>query len=64
MASSVKEPILTADRLTVFRETYAVIQDVSFTVEAGTDTAIVGPNGAGKSTLMQALLGVLPHQAG
>ncbi|MGB3614890.1 MAG: metal ABC transporter ATP-binding protein [Elainellaceae cyanobacterium] len=60
----VNEPILTAEGLTVFRDTYAAIQEVSFAVEAGTDTAIVGPNGAGKSTLVQALLGVLPHQSG
>ncbi len=56
--------MLSIERLTVYRETYAAVQDVSFALEAGTDTAIVGPNGAGKSTLVQALLGILPRQTG
>ena len=48
----------------MYRETYAAVQDVSFVLEAGTDTAIVGPNGSGKSTLVQAILGILPRQSG
>ncbi|WOD39736.1 metal ABC transporter ATP-binding protein [Nodosilinea sp. E11] len=56
--------VLAVEGLTVYRDTYAAVQDVSFTLEAGTDTAIVGPNGAGKSTLIQAILGVLPRQSG
>ena len=56
--------VLAVEGLTVYRDTYAAVQDVSFTLEAGTDTAIVGPNGAGKSTLIQAILGVLPRRSG
>lgn len=59
-----KEVVLVVEQLTVYRETYAAVQDVSFELEAGTDTAIVGPNGAGKSTLVQAILGILPRQTG
>ncbi len=59
-----RESVVTAEALTVYRDAYAAIQDVSFTLAAGTDNAIIGPNGAGKSTLVQALLGILPHQAG
>jgi zinc transport system ATP-binding protein len=59
-----KEVVLAVERLTVYRETYAAVQDVSFSLEAGVDIAIVGPNGAGKTTLMQAILGILPRQAG
>lgn len=58
------EIVLSVERLTVYRETHAAVQDVSFSLEAGTDTAIVGPNGAGKTTLVQAILGILPRQAG
>ncbi|MEL6139974.1 MAG: ATP-binding cassette domain-containing protein, partial [Cyanobacteria bacterium J06628_6] len=58
------DPVLVVKELTVYRETYAAVQNVSFTVPAGMDTAIVGPNGAGKSTLIQAVLGILPRQAG
>lgn len=59
-----KTAVLTVEGLTVYRETYAAVQNVSFTLAPGTDTAIIGPNGAGKSTLIQALLGILPHQQG
>lgn len=58
------DPVLVVKDLTVYRETYAAVQNVSFTVPAGMDTAIVGPNGAGKSTLVQALLGILPYRSG
>lgn len=57
-------PILTVDRLTVQRGSRTAVQDVSFSLPAGQDMAIVGPNGAGKSTLIQAILGLLPHQSG
>ncbi|MBD2461449.1 metal ABC transporter ATP-binding protein [Oscillatoria sp. FACHB-1407] len=59
-----RETVLTVEQLTVYRETYAAVKNVSFSLEAGTDTAIVGPNGAGKSTLVQAILGILPRQSG
>ncbi len=58
------DPVLVIDGLTVYRETHLAVQDVSFSVQLGTDTAIVGPNGAGKSTLIQAVLGILPRQSG
>ncbi|MFM7448207.1 MAG: metal ABC transporter ATP-binding protein [Leptolyngbyaceae cyanobacterium] len=58
------EIVLAVESLTVYRETYAAVQDVSFSLVAGTDMAIVGPNGAGKTTLVQAILGLLPRQAG
>nr|WP_322743729.1 metal ABC transporter ATP-binding protein [Romeria gracilis] len=56
--------MLTVENLTVHRDLYPAVQDVSFSLEAGMDAAIVGPNGAGKSTLVQAILGILPRQAG
>lgn len=36
------------------------LDDVSFSVEEGTVTAVVGPSGSGKSTLMNILSGVIP----
>ncbi|NJL88276.1 MAG: metal ABC transporter ATP-binding protein [Leptolyngbyaceae cyanobacterium SM1_1_3] len=56
--------VLTVKNLTVYRDAYAALQNVSFALESGTDLAIVGPNGAGKSTLVQAVLGILPRQTG
>jgi zinc/manganese transport system ATP-binding protein len=61
---SLQDIVLSVEHLTVHRETFAAVQDVSFSLAAGTDTAIVGPNGAGKTTLVQAILGILPRQAG
>lgn len=57
-------PVLEIDRLSVRRGQRPVLQDVSFSLSAGTDVAIIGPNGAGKSTLVQAILGILPCEEG
>ena len=59
-----RETVLAVKELTVYRGTYEAVQDVAFSLEEGTDLAIVGPNGAGKSTLIQAILGLLPRQSG
>lgn len=41
-----------------------VFRDLSFTVPAGTATAILGPNGAGKTTLVRCAAGLLRPQEG
>ncbi|MEB3231377.1 MAG: metal ABC transporter ATP-binding protein [Leptolyngbyaceae bacterium] len=61
---SLQAPVLMVNGLTVYRDSRAAVQDVSFSLTAGTDMALIGPNGAGKSTLIQALLGIVPRQAG
>ncbi len=58
------QDVLVVESLTVYRGSYAAVQNVSFRLDAGTDMAIVGPNGAGKSTLVQAILGISPRQTG
>jgi ATP-binding cassette subfamily B protein len=40
------------------------IEDVSFSVPGGSLTVVTGRVGSGKSTLLQALLGLLPREAG
>jgi ABC-type branched-subunit amino acid transport system ATPase component/ABC-type branched-subunit amino acid transport system permease subunit len=40
------------------------VDDVSFTVDSGTVTALIGPNGAGKSTLFNLITGLLPRSSG
>ena len=35
-----------------------IVQDVTFTVEAGTGVGVIGPSGSGKSSLIRALVGV------
>lgn len=42
----------------------AVLQDISFAVEAGERRAIIGPNGAGKTTLFNTISGVTKLDAG
>ncbi len=41
-----------------------VLREVSFTLEAGTATALAGPNGAGKTTLLRLLAGTLKASSG
>lgn len=59
-----QELVLEVSGLTVVRDRYTAIDNVSFAISAGTNTAIVGPNGAGKSTLIQSILGILPRHSG
>ena len=42
----------------------AVIEDLNFSIEEGSATALLGPNGSGKSTLIKLLLGLLPPHKG
>jgi zinc/manganese transport system ATP-binding protein len=41
-----------------------ILDDVSFTLEAGQFTGLIGPNGAGKTTLLRVILGLQRPSAG
>ncbi len=41
-----------------------VLEDISFTVEAGRFVTITGPSGGGKTTLVKIMLGLIPPTAG
>lgn len=56
-------PVVARD-LTVRHGGVAVLDRVSFRVEAGDYIGIVGPNGSGKTTLIRALLGLSPQPEG
>lgn len=43
---------------------YAVLKDVSLTLEPGRRIAIMGPSGCGKTTLLRIALGLLKQEAG
>ncbi|WP_238441587.1 ATP-binding cassette domain-containing protein [Frankia nepalensis] len=51
---------LVVDGLTVRYGRSAVVEDVSFTVQAGAIIGLIGPNGAGKTTLIDAITGFVP----
>lgn len=53
-----------ADSLTVRRGGRPVVDDLTFTVDAGKITGLLGPSGSGKSTLMRAIVGVQIVQSG
>ena len=52
---------LIVENLSVMRNGRPVLQDISFTAQAGEFIGLIGPNGTGKTTLMRAMLGLLPH---
>jgi iron complex transport system ATP-binding protein len=41
-----------------------ILKNVSFTLQAGTCTALIGPNGVGKTTLLRAISGALSPRSG
>lgn len=55
--------LLEVERLSLIRQ-QTVLQDISFSVQAGELVMLVGPNGAGKSSLAQTVAGVLPATTG
>jgi ABC-2 type transport system ATP-binding protein len=59
-----EEPAIRADRLTKAYGPIRAVQELSFTVPAGTVTGFVGPNGAGKTTTIRMLLGLVAPTGG
>ena len=57
-------PILRVDALTRRFRGLVAINDLSFSVRAGSITSVIGPNGAGKSTLFNLITGYLRPSAG
>lgn len=57
-------PIIQVSNLTVVRSQTVVIDNASFSINAGDYVGIVGPNGGGKTSLILALLGIIPHDKG
>ncbi|WP_256297499.1 ABC transporter ATP-binding protein [Haloarchaeobius salinus] len=59
-----RRPVATVDSVALSFGDVTVFDDVSFSLESGTVTAVVGPNGSGKSTLLRVLAGLLPATEG
>ncbi|MBD0413656.1 manganese/iron ABC transporter ATP-binding protein [Oryzicola mucosus] len=61
----VQSPGLQVDHITVtYKNGHTALRDASFSIPAGTITALVGVNGAGKSTLFKAVMGFVPLAQG
>lgn len=58
------EPLLAVQGLACGHGEAVVLQDVSFTLEAGRSLALLGRNGTGKTTLIDTLVGVTRRHAG
>ena len=56
--------VVRCEHVSVERRGALVLEDISFTLEAGRFLGVVGPNGAGKTTLLRALLGLVPIASG
>ena len=56
--------MLLVQHLTVNYREVRALEDITFSLQAGTLIGLLGPNGAGKSTLIKALLGLIPVQDG
>ena len=61
---AMSETALEIKNLTVELGGHKIIEDISFSVPAGTTCAIIGPNGAGKSVLIKAIMRLLPKTSG
>lgn len=61
---STVEPALSVSALTKSYGTRTVLDDLTFTIGAGSTCALVGPNGAGKTTLISILLGLIDKDSG
>jgi len=55
---------LDASNISMRRGGRTILDDVSFTAQAGEFVAVIGPNGAGKSTLLSALAGLITPDLG
>src|SRR6266511_2387711 len=58
------EPVVSVQALTKHFRDVVAVEDVTFSLEAGTVTGFLGPNGAGKTTTLRLLLGLARPSAG
>ncbi|HWT34572.1 MAG TPA: branched-chain amino acid ABC transporter ATP-binding protein/permease [Microbacterium sp.] len=63
-AKDANAPVLVVEGLAVTFGALKALDDVSFSVPAGTVMGLIGPNGAGKSTFVDAISGFLPRHGG
>jgi ABC-2 type transport system ATP-binding protein len=59
-----REPVVSVQALTKRFGDVVAVEDLTFSLEAGTVTGFLGPNGAGKTTTLRLLLGLARPTAG
>jgi ABC-2 type transport system ATP-binding protein len=59
-----RDPVVAASSLTKRYGGLVAVDDITFTLDAGTITGFLGPNGAGKTTTLRMLLGLAEPTAG
>lgn len=59
-----RQSSLVADKLSLYRQTRPVVNNVSVKIHSGDWISIVGPNGAGKSSLLSLLAGLTKPDSG
>jgi ABC-2 type transport system ATP-binding protein len=64
VGARVGDPVVTARSLTKRFGDVVAVDELSFSLEAGTVTGFLGPNGAGKTTTLRLLLGLARPTAG
>jgi ABC-2 type transport system ATP-binding protein len=64
VAAGVSEPAVSTRGLTKRFGEVVAVEDLTFSLEAGTITGFLGPNGAGKTTTLRLLLGLAAPDAG
>jgi ABC-2 type transport system ATP-binding protein len=63
--NSLKERVVTLGRRgRAHQEEFRALQDVSFSIRAGTSMALIGTNGSGKSTLLKLIGGIIDPSSG
>jgi ABC-2 type transport system ATP-binding protein len=62
--AGVRDPVALAQGLTKRFGEVVAVDDLTFSLEAGTITGFLGPNGAGKTTTLRLLLGLAAPDAG
>lgn len=64
LTTRMSQAVVVQDLVYAYPNSKPVLQDISFTLNAGDRVALIGPTGSGKSTLLENLIGLKQSQSG